>query len=211
MATRVQQELRDRHVCHGALRLAARLPLFALLLTAGCVSLGSFTGSGDAPPTGAVYQVAALWNSQIAFAADPTHGGASMPGLAGRVYLFGPEIGTPLRGEGGMVVDLFDETTIGQSVMLEEWRLDKDSLEKLLRKDMVGWGYTLFLPWGTYKQEIKRVRLKLRYEPAKGAPLYAESAPLTLNAVQDFQTSNKSVPVSQTSSAACGLVPQGKR
>jgi hypothetical protein len=35
------------------------------------------------------------------------------------------------------------------------------------------------LPWSTYKQEITQVHLRLRFEPAKGSPLYAESAPIT--------------------------------
>jgi hypothetical protein len=176
-------------------RLAACCLLLALLLTSGCVSLGSYLSPGG-PPKGAVCQVVATWNSKVVTADDPVHGGTPTPGLAGRVYLFGPQIDFPLVGDGGLVVDLYDQTN-GKPVMLEEWRFDAATLGRLLRKDMIGWGYTVFLPWGTYRPDILRVRLKVRYEPPGGAaPIYAESSPITLNAVRDFEMSSKSAPAS---------------
>ena len=63
---------------------------------------------------------------------------------------------------------------------LEEWRFDRETLQRLYKRDAVGGGYTLFLPWGTYKSEITQVRLRLRYEPTKGTPLYNESSTLVL-------------------------------
>ena len=51
----------------------------------------------------------------------------------------------------------------------------------MLHKDAVGWGYTLFLPWGTYQPEITQAQLRLRYEPVNGAPLYADEARLAFN------------------------------
>jgi hypothetical protein len=171
----------------GSARQASRLPhglagvaVLALLLSAGCTALDPFVSGGNGPPAGAVYQVVATWNNQVAYAPDPAHGGAPTPGLAGRMYLFGPQIDFPLQGDGSVVVDLYDETG-DKPVMLEEWRFDHDTLRRLLREDMIGWGYTLFLPWGTYKADVKRVRLRLCYQPASGSPLYAENAPMTLN------------------------------
>jgi hypothetical protein len=159
----------------------AAAAVLALLLTAGCSVLDPFVAGGDAPPGGAVYQVVATWKNEVAFAPDPSHAGAPTPGLAGRLYLFGPQIDFPLQGDGNVVVDLYDETS-GKSVLLEEWRFDRDTLQKLLRKDMIGWGYTLFLPWGTYKPDVKQVRLKLCYQPPGGSPLYADNPVMTLNA-----------------------------
>src|SRR5579885_875781 len=126
-------------------RLAACCPLLALVLTSGCVGLNPFVAA-DAPPQGKVCQVVATWNSKVVTAEDPCHGGAATPGLAGRVYLFGPQIDFPMQGDGGMVVDLYDQTS-GKPAMLEEWRLDPATLQRLLRKDVIGWGYTVFLPW----------------------------------------------------------------
>src|SRR5215207_6954404 len=161
----------------------------ALLLTAtlssGCVSLGMPGLLNDTPkPADDVCQVVVTWKNYVMFTPDPTQGGQPTPGLAGRLYLFGSQIDFPRVGDGAVVVDLFDETAVargGQPVRLEEWRIDRDTLRRLLRKDAIGHGYTLFLPWATYKPEIERVLLKLRYEPVKGHPLYAEAMPLALN------------------------------
>jgi hypothetical protein len=154
-----------------------------LVSPSGCVHLPK-TGSDDPMPHGQVSQIVAAWNHQVAYAPDPVHGGNEAPGLAGRLYLFGPEISYPLIDDGSMVVDLFDDTKPageGQPVPLEEWRFDPITLKRLAKRDIIGWGYTLFLPWGTYKPEISQVHLKVRYVTAKGVPFFADSGPLSLN------------------------------
>jgi hypothetical protein len=125
----------------------------------------------------------ATWSHDVVTTPDPVHNGTPTPGLAGRLYLFGPEIGYPLVGDGSLSVDLYDEgpkVNGGTPVLLEQWHIDKDTLRRLLKRDMIGWGYTLFLPWGTCKPEITRINLKMRYEPLKGYPLFTDSGPLTL-------------------------------
>ena len=161
---------------HGLLAL---LPVLAL--SAGCLSLGGEAADGAPPPAGAVHQVVSTWQPHVVYAADPTHGGTPGPGLAGRLYLFGPEIGYPLGGDGSLVIDLYDASDPARSGVLQErWNFDPQTLKTLLRRDMIGWGYTLFLPWGSYRTDVTRVQLRVRYQPAKGAPIYAECAPLTL-------------------------------
>src|SRR5262245_8887238 len=164
-------QLRFRPAGRGGLLAAVALAALA----AGCVLLDR-ADDGKPPPPGVPCQVVTTWQNCVRFAPDPCHNGAPTPGLAGRLYLFGPKIGHPMTGDGSLVVDLYDETKEGQSVVLEQWRLDPKSLEMLLRKDMIGWGYTLFLPWGQYRPDITRVRMRARYEPPKGAPIFCESA-----------------------------------
>lgn len=157
--------------------------LAALMMTAGCVGTGPFVGSGDPPQASKVCQIVTTWNREVEFTPDPTHGGAPIPGLSGRLYLFGPEINFPLVGDGSITVDLYNDapkTPDGKPVLMEEWRIDRDTLKRLLRKDMIGWGYTLFLPWGTYHPEVTQVHLIVRYEPLNGLPLFAPISPLTL-------------------------------
>jgi hypothetical protein len=157
-----------------------------VLLAAGCVSTSSFLTSTDAPPKGPVCQIAATWNNEVVFTADPTHGGQPTPGIAGRVYLFGPNL-WPTAGDGTIVVDLYDESKATENdsgVLVEEWRFDKVTLQQLLRRDPIGWGYTLFLPWGTYKEDLPSlpVHFRVRYEATSGgAPLFTEGATMTLN------------------------------
>jgi hypothetical protein len=158
--------------------------LFALT---GCVTTGSYMGS-DRPATD-ICRVVAAWHPEVVFTPDPVHNGQPTPGLAGRIYLFGQQIDYPRVGDGSLVVDLYQDTSFGREpvaanadrVPLEEWRIDAETLNRLKRKDAVGWGYTVFLPWATYRPEIKLVELRVRYVPVKGTPLYAQSAPLTLD------------------------------
>jgi hypothetical protein len=117
----------------------------------------------------------------VVYTPDPAHGGQSAPGLAGRLYLFGPEIDVPMAGDGSLIVDLYDVTQNPSApVIMERWNIDKDTLKRLLKRDTIGWGYTLFLPWGSFRPDVTRVLLKARYDPLRGTPLYADSAPMTL-------------------------------
>jgi len=160
----------------------------SLLLT-GCVALQEFTGKGaDRPPTGAVCQLVPTWSKEIAFVPDPANGGVPRPGISGRIYLFGPQIDYPLAGDGSLTVELSAPEAAPAGAgppakaewrLLEQWTMDQPTLQRLLRKDIVGWGYTLFLPWGTYRPDVSVVRLKLRYDPPGAMPLYSEST-LTL-------------------------------
>ena len=99
------------------------------------------------------------------------------------MYLFGDGSDCPLIGDGCVVLDLYDDThpAGNNPIPLEEWRIDRATLKRLLRRDAVGWGYTLFLPWGTYKPDITQVQLRLRYEPVNGTPLYAETCSIVFH------------------------------
>src|SRR5438132_14055413 len=79
----------------GHLLFAFCLLPFALCL-AGCVSTGSFMNLGVETPGSVPCQVVATWNPGVVSTTDPVHDGAQTPGLVGRIYLFGPEIGCPL-------------------------------------------------------------------------------------------------------------------
>jgi hypothetical protein len=159
-------------------RLAALAPLF--VLASGCVTTGLATWGGPPPaPTGTPCQIVASWKSEVMFTPDPAHGGVSSPGIAGRVYLFGPRIDFPFTCDGSLTVDLFAEGAgpEGQPVLVEEWRIDPATLKRLLVHDFVGWGYTVFLPLTNYHPEGMRGHLRTRFEPAGGTPLYTEGAP----------------------------------
>ncbi len=158
---------------------------FPLLLLAGCVTLQTNDGSGSAPPppSAAPSQIVATWRPDVYYAADPAHGGVERPTLFGRVYLFGPELGYPMTGDGKLVVDLYEGAVPhgATGTPLEEWRFDPATLKGLLKRDMIGWGYTIPLPWSTYRADVSSVVLKARYEPVKGAPLFAEGAPMAVH------------------------------
>ena len=179
----------DRLLAGLAGRLLSVAVATSLVLAAGCVATESFhiPDLGD-ESTAPVCRIEAWWENKVMYAADPANRGAPTPGLAGRVYLHGEQVGKPLRADGTMIVDLhavLPERQDGQLVHLERWNLDKDTLRRLLRQDIIGWGYTLFLPWGTYRPNITQVQLKLQWTPPKGIPLYADNKPMVLSTTTD--------------------------
>ena len=83
-----------------------------------------------------------------------------------------------MLGNGSLDVELFDDGSCGpgkSSTSLEEWHFDPATLKRLEHRDPVGWGYTVFLPWGTYKPETIHIHLKVRYKSPQGFPIYAAS------------------------------------
>lgn len=157
-------------------------PFLVLTALSGCaITQPHMLFSKTAPAEPA--QVVATWSNRVSFVPDPANNGVPAPGIAGRVYLFGPTPDFPMSGNGNMVVDLYDDSPRnGQpsSVHLEQWRFDPATLQQLFKKDTIGMGYTLFLPWGTYRPDIKIVHLAVKYEPLNGTPLYAPIGKVSL-------------------------------
>jgi hypothetical protein len=153
------------------------------LAAPGCVLLDKCTTCYGGPPApGTACQVVTTWSNKVHYIPDPANGGVPAPGLAGRLYLFGPTVDFPMTGDGTAVVQLFDEgaaTPGGQ--LLEQWEFNQEMLRRLLKKDTIGWGYTLVLPWGRYQPDLTRVRLTCCYTPAKGTPLFADPSSVTLD------------------------------
>ncbi len=157
--------------------------LLTLCLTGtGCVDTWqNLCSPGASPVHGTPCQVQAWWERDLVRTTDPTRGGAPLVGLAGRVYLYGPQIDYGMAAEGALVVELFNVTDgCKPTAPLEVWHIDPVTVKRLCKKDAIGWGYTLFLPWPAYQPTIKEVRLRVRYEPIKGTPLHQESDVINL-------------------------------
>jgi hypothetical protein len=152
------------------------LPLVASLL-AGCVTTNDLVPwMSEKKSEEPVCQILCTWQNSVQFVADPTRNGTPGPGLAGRLYLFGKVLGHPMRCEGSLVVDLFDESS-GKPVHQEQWRIDPETLQLLVSKDFMGTGYTLFLPWSRYKPETNKVRLRIAFTAASSpAAVFTENA-----------------------------------
>jgi hypothetical protein len=134
----------------------------------------------DSPPTGIPVKVASMWDHEIRFAPDTQHSGAPMPGLAGRILLFDQSMNLPIAVDGGLVVDLYD-CTGAEPVMKEEFRIDPVAMKRYLHKDSNNlWGYSLFLPWGTYRPDITKVQLRMRFDPVHGSPVYAQECTMSM-------------------------------
>jgi hypothetical protein len=192
----------DRHaeqaVNNGAARVGARrgFPLAALLLTlaSGCVTMGELTP--DAVPANQVGKVVGMWTNQVLNGVDPAHQGAPMHGLAGRVFLYPVDMSANLIADGNLVIEMYatlPEQPQGPQVLLETWELKKETLNSVcLRRDGFGEGYTMNLPWPSYRPDISQVRMRIRYVPPKGLPVYEESmVPLNKGAAPEITASHR--------------------
>jgi len=168
-------------------------------LLAGCATTEtSFRPRMPAPPgPGAPCQVHAAWENRIMVTEDVVNNGQRLVGLAGRVYLFGEELGHPMPGDGNAMVELCNLDKLdskGNPELMEQWVIHKDDFRRLLKKDMIGWGYTLFLPWRSYRPDITKVQLQVRYLPDKGLPLYSPPAVVSLRGETQLTVSQRQMP-----------------
>jgi hypothetical protein len=165
-------------------RVAAAFGCLLLAITSGCTVMET-AGLYKAPevPPPAVDELLTRWDPYVRFASDTVNPGHTIPGLAGRVYLFNEQLRDGVDAQGHITATLFDMTPVaagGAPVQVAIWDFDPQSLKKMKKKDMIGDGYTLFLPWEEYRPEIRQVKLKLAYVNKQGQPQYSDESVMTL-------------------------------
>ena len=136
----------------------------------------------------------AAWDNKIRYAPDTTRGGDPVPGLIARLWLFGPDVKTPIEPDGELIVGVWDQspkTRGGNPVLLEVWHIDRSTAAKFRREDFLGWGYSLFLPWQRYDVDLKQVNVQVRYNGADGRNLVAPSQILHLDHSATLQHAEK--------------------
>jgi hypothetical protein len=116
------------------------------------------------------------WQNSIAIGPDAANGGNPVPILAGRMHLFGTNMDFPILAEGGIRVEVYDETTgVPTPAPVFTWDIEAKDMPKLMRRDVVGVGYTVLLPWPTYQPTINRIRVRLAYMQPGTLPIYTEN------------------------------------
>jgi hypothetical protein len=172
--------------------VAAALVAFPL---AGCLGKGATQTRTDnpaapqGPAAGQSFKVGkgrlvSAWENRVILSPDVNHGGATVPTLSGRVYLFNEDLKSSFLGDGGLVIDLFDTTPQaagGQPKLLEHVIIDPGSLKQFSKKDVFGAGYSIFFPWGTYSPDVKQIYLVLRYDNSNGESLFHQSGTLVVD------------------------------
>jgi hypothetical protein len=174
-----------------ALMLAA---LFFSPMLTGCLTLPTGKESKEKPPPGKPVQIATTWENEVMFLPDTEHDGKEMPCLGGRLYLFGNEGPEPIACEGTLDVKLLRNDQIGpdgEPKVIEVWQFPTKILQQMCSKDMIGWGYSLALPWATYDPNLKNLTMSTCFHPKDGFTLYARSK---LN----FQQQGKVLPIQQS-------------
>ncbi len=161
----------------------------ALALLSGCATT-NVAKAPETPPKGAPGQIVATWNKDVEFLPDRVNNGRLTPALSGRVYFFegGSTEQKPIVADGSLYISVYDEhgrtNPDGTPVPLEVWQITPECMKLVMTKDWWGWGYTLNLPWNTYRPDISQVRFQVRYVPPKDAkdpmPVFSDCPMLAL-------------------------------
>jgi len=156
------------------------LPL-ALLVATGCHTTQPITTEEfTAAP---VHQVHVTWSNKVAVTTDVgTNAGADLPGIVGRLYLMGSDLGHTVKSNGRVVVDLYEAAPKAEPKFLGRWQISKENLAHFGQKDIIGLGYTLFLPLPPdFQTDNRKFQLQVSYLPDEGSPMYAARSSLTLS------------------------------
>lgn len=158
--------------------------LMLALPLAGCHSFGANQQAfrwpwSESENANDISQVAAIWADGLVVQPDPAQGGKVMPGFAGRIYLFNSDMTATREAQGSVIISLYDNTqpNSAEPVAKEVWNIDAASLARAKRKDTLGWGYNLWLPWSSMSQQATMVTLIVEYRDDLGRSLW--SAPTT--------------------------------
>ncbi|MCE9530041.1 MAG: hypothetical protein K8T89_02715 [Planctomycetes bacterium] len=178
------EPLRTKQISRINRRTALAGMACAALAPLGCFALGKTSIHKEEPKAGQQGRLVSAWENKIVYAPDASRGGETIPGLTGRVYLFGPDLNAPYLGDGKLLIDLFDATPHGQGAppkMIEHYIYPADVLQKLTKKDVFGDGYTLFLPWATYRPDISHIYILMRYDTVKGEQFFHQSGTFSVD------------------------------
>jgi hypothetical protein len=162
----------------------AGLLCLGLLSASGCVNLPTASSlvsfSSDEP----VCRVVCMWERNVQVAQDVIHDGAYFGGLAGTIYFFPREDGPSLEPHGELVAEWYDlDLPIDANTKpLHRQVYEAKALSSMKRKSPVGPAYTVFLDWPNYRPEIKRVLVRVHFNPANGrVPIWANPAQINLH------------------------------
>lgn len=138
------------------------------------------------PSKTAAAHITVMWQTRLASLPDQARGGAMGQGLVGQLFMYDQNFQFAMP-DGPLTVDLYDETpranvAPGQGPLLERWQINKDVLQTLVTMDeKFGKSYALFLPWPSYRPDINRVRMMVKYEQEGGHTLYATASTITID------------------------------
>lgn len=155
-----------------------------LLANAGCQTLADFTTPGDEKPsTGKPNEIGAIWQEGVDIQYDPNQGGNPVPGFAGRVFFMrkSGKFSETVLVNNPVVISLYDDRPYnGPPQPLETWTILPEHLPLLVKKDMTGWGYSIWLPWHTYYPGLQNVRMIVEYQDKNGGKLHSDPSPINI-------------------------------
>lgn len=139
---------------------------------------------------GEAARLTAAFSNKVIYAPDTTKGGDQIPGLLGRLYIFSTDEAVPIVAEGELVIDVWDnspQSNGGKPKLLEVWHLDPQSFANFRKRDIIGEGYSIFLPWSTYNIDVKQINVIVRFNGKDGRVLQTPPETLTVDHATTLQ------------------------
>ncbi|MBL8822851.1 MAG: hypothetical protein JNJ77_09715 [Planctomycetia bacterium] len=181
-------------------RMLGKLVLLTLAMLAGCKTFSDtdFTSLWEEKkaPCGTPNELIAFWQEGVDVQLMAHQGGMPSPGFAGRVIFQQQKPGKPaetIAVNGTLIVRMYEDKPLqgGQLQPLETWTILPEHLPMLMRKDLSGWGYSLWLPWNTYNNALRSVRMTVEYQGNDGTKLMG--TPMQIQ-IQDAHRMNEKKP-----------------
>lgn len=166
------------------------------LLTSACVALvglgcqtfsdsETFSFHDEKPSHKKPTELIAFWQDGLDTQLDPRQGGQAVPGFSGRVIFHHQVTGTRAQTvavDGTLLVQLYEDKPYSGPVKpLETWTILPEHLPMLMKRDLSGWGYALWLPWTSCNQNIQSGRLIVKFTGKDGSELQGEPMPVQMN------------------------------
>ena len=160
--------------------------LWLLVLTTcslGCNTLSEaefFADGSTKPGTGKPTSIYAIWQEGVDMQLDPRQGGLAVPGFSGKVNFQHQKAGSKaetVSAQGTLLVSFYPDlpNQVGPAQAMETWKILPEHLPPLLKKDVSGWGYVLWLPWNSYNPNIRSGRLTVEFTSMTGEVLRADT------------------------------------
>lgn len=139
---------------------------------------------------GEAARLTAAFSNKVTYAPDPTRGGDPVPGLLGRMYVFSTDEAVPIVADGELIVDVWDNSpkvNDGKPKLMEVWHLDAAAFAKFRKRDIIGEGYSIFLPWSTYNIDVRQINVIVRYTGKDGRVLMTPPETLSVDHAATLQ------------------------
>jgi len=157
---------------------------FAAFGSVGCFGKHFAKKSTELVKPAAQGRMISTWEKNVVFAPDASRGGAIIPGLMGRMYLFAPGSEVPQYGDGSLKLDLWDSTPHGDTPprQMEHFIIGADVLRMFSKVDGLGFeGYSIFFPWSTYRPDVTQVYITMLYTAADGGTYFHQSGTFAID------------------------------
>jgi hypothetical protein len=159
-----------------------------LIIPTGCSLMSSekFSSLPFMDKTKVPDRIVAVWEPAVSH--DEEKGAER--GFGGRVMFFQNKSHEPVKVDGMVVVNAFDETARAAN----DTRPDKkyvftpDQLEMLYSKSDLGHSYNFWLPWSEVEAPEKEISLIVRFSPTAGSTIVSKQSTIKLPGLEDAET-----------------------